>query len=83
MTERFVLRNVKRVNGEEIDIVIENNKIVQVTKAGAGEGGKVLDYLVLTYRVVGLICTFTLFQSSIRMAMRWMKLALSKGNDNC
>ena len=44
MTERFVLRNVKRVNGEEIDIVIENNKIVQVTKAGAGEGGKVLDY---------------------------------------
>ena len=43
MTERFVLRNVKRVNGEEIDIVIENNKIAQVTKAGAGEGGKVLD----------------------------------------
>ncbi|MFJ8240119.1 amidohydrolase/deacetylase family metallohydrolase [Bacillus tropicus] len=44
MTERFVLRNVKRVNGEEIDIVIENNKIAQVTKASAGEGGKVLDY---------------------------------------
>lgn len=43
MTERFVLRNVKRVNGEEIDIVIENNKIAQVTKAGAGEGGRILD----------------------------------------
>ena len=81
MTERFVLRNVKRVNGEEIDIVLKITKIVQVTKAGAGEGGKVLDYSGT--RVVGLICTFTLFQSLIRMAMRWMKLALSKGNDNC
>ena len=79
MTERFVLRNVKRVNGEEIDIVIENNKIAQVTKAGAGEGGKVLDYSG-TYVSSGWIdCTFMLFRSLIRMAMRWMKLALSKG----
>ena len=56
MTERFVLRNVKRVNGEEIDIVIENNKIAQVTKAGAGEGGKVLDYSGTYVSVAGLIC---------------------------
>ena len=83
MTERFVLRNVKRVNGEEIDIVIENNKIAQVTKAGAGEVEGFLIALVLTYRVAGLIYTFMLFQSLIRMAMKWMKLALSKGNDNC
>ena len=39
MTERFVLRNVKRVNGEEIDIVIENGKIAQMAIAGEGAGG--------------------------------------------
>ena len=65
-----MLRNVKRVNGEEIDIVVENNKIAQVTKAGAGEGRKVLDYQVLMYRVDGLICMFMLSQNLIRMVMR-------------
>ncbi|SDH84082.1 amidohydrolase/deacetylase family metallohydrolase [Alteribacillus bidgolensis] len=43
MKERFVLRNVKRVNGEDIDIVIEDGKIAEVTKAGGGSG-YVLDY---------------------------------------
>ena len=83
MTERFVLRNVKRVNGEEIDIVIENNKIAQVTKAGAGEGGRILDCSG-TYVSSGWIDLHVhAFQSLIRMAMKWMKLALSRGNDNC
>ncbi|MGM0901261.1 MAG: amidohydrolase/deacetylase family metallohydrolase [Bacillota bacterium] len=43
MKERFVLRNVKRINGEEIDIVIENGKIAEITKAGIGQG-HILDY---------------------------------------
>jgi dihydroorotase len=40
----FVLRNVKQVNGVEIDIVIEDGKIVEVSKAGCGRGKHVLDY---------------------------------------
>lgn len=40
----LVLRHVKRVNGEEIDIVIEGGKIVEVSKAGCGRGKHVLDY---------------------------------------
>ncbi|QGQ48292.1 amidohydrolase/deacetylase family metallohydrolase [Metabacillus sediminilitoris] len=40
----FVIRNVKRVNGEEIDIVIEDGKIAQIEKAGYGRGKHVLDY---------------------------------------
>jgi dihydroorotase len=40
----FVLRHVKRVNGEDIDIVIEGGKIAQVAKAGRGHGKHVLDY---------------------------------------
>jgi dihydroorotase len=40
----FVLRNVKRVNGEEIDIVIEDGKIAEIEKAGYGRGKHVLDY---------------------------------------
>ncbi|WP_110934498.1 amidohydrolase/deacetylase family metallohydrolase [Paenibacillus bouchesdurhonensis] len=38
MNERFVLRDVKRVNGEKIDIVIENGKIAEITEAGKGSG---------------------------------------------
>ncbi|MBD1381520.1 amidohydrolase/deacetylase family metallohydrolase [Metabacillus arenae] len=44
MKERFVLRNVKRVNGEDIDIVIEGGKIAEVAKAGCGLGKIVFDY---------------------------------------
>ncbi|OAH59554.1 MULTISPECIES: amidohydrolase/deacetylase family metallohydrolase [Bacillaceae] len=44
MKERFVLRNVKRVNEEEIDIVVEDGKIAEVTKAGNGRGQQVFDY---------------------------------------
>lgn len=40
----FVLRNVKRVNGEEIDIVIEDGKIAEIEKAGYGRGKHILDY---------------------------------------
>jgi len=43
MQKRFVLHNVKRVNGIEIDIVIENGKIADVTKAGHGEGQHIID----------------------------------------
>lgn len=43
MKERFVLRNVKRINGEDIDIVIENGKIAEITKAKSGRG-YLLDY---------------------------------------
>lgn len=43
MYKRFVLRNVKRINGVEIDIVIENGKIAEVTKAGHGQGQHIFD----------------------------------------
>lgn len=41
MTDRLVLRNAKLVNEQPVDIVIENEKIVEVTEAGgiAGEDG--------------------------------------------
>lgn len=43
MKERFVLRNVKTVNEEEIDIVVEHGKIAEVTKAGYGHGQQTYD----------------------------------------
>lgn len=43
MENRFVLRNVKRLNGEEIDIVVENGKIAEVINAGEGRGQQVYD----------------------------------------
>jgi dihydroorotase len=43
MTDRFVLRNVKRVNGECIDIVIEDGKIAGLAKAESGQGQQILD----------------------------------------
>ncbi|WP_257351091.1 amidohydrolase/deacetylase family metallohydrolase [Pseudalkalibacillus decolorationis] len=44
MKKRFVLRNVKRVSGEAIDIVIEEGSIAGVTNAGSGQGEHVIDY---------------------------------------
>jgi dihydroorotase len=44
MEKQFVLRNVKRVSGEAIDIVIKDGKIAEVTKAGNGHGQLVFDY---------------------------------------
>ncbi|WP_129728430.1 amidohydrolase/deacetylase family metallohydrolase [Ectobacillus funiculus] len=44
MKGRFVLRNVKRINKEEIDIVVEDGKIAEVTKAGSGRGQQIIDY---------------------------------------
>lgn len=43
MQERTVLRNLKRLNEEEIDIVIENGKIVDITKSGHGQGQYIID----------------------------------------
>lgn len=43
MNEKLVLRHVKRVNGEEIDIVIENGKIAGLTSAGDGCGERIVD----------------------------------------
>ena len=39
----FVLRNLKRVNGEAIDIVIVNGYIVAVTEAGDSVGDRIVD----------------------------------------
>jgi len=39
----FVLHHVKRLNGEEIDIVINDGKIAQVMPAGAGRGVHMID----------------------------------------
>ncbi|AJS60896.1 amidohydrolase/deacetylase family metallohydrolase [Paenibacillus sp. IHBB 10380] len=44
MKDRFVLRNVKHVNEETIDIVIENGTIVEIVKAGMGQGDHILDH---------------------------------------
>ncbi|UAL52696.1 amidohydrolase/deacetylase family metallohydrolase [Metabacillus dongyingensis] len=44
MKERFVLRNVKLVNEKEMDIVVEDGKIAELTKAGSGCGEEVYDY---------------------------------------
>lgn len=44
MTKHFVLRNVKQVNEEKIDIVIHNGKIKAVVKAGEGKGNSILDF---------------------------------------
>ncbi|TCP29958.1 dihydroorotase [Scopulibacillus darangshiensis] len=44
MNKRFVLRNVKHVTEEKVDIVIEDGKIAEVTKPGSANGQKVFDY---------------------------------------
>lgn len=38
MKERFVLRNVKQINGEDIDLVIKEGKIAEAAEAGKGQG---------------------------------------------
>jgi dihydroorotase len=38
MKEQFVLRNVKRVSGDSVDIVIAEGKIAEITSAGNGHG---------------------------------------------
>ncbi|MDU0204156.1 amidohydrolase/deacetylase family metallohydrolase [Paenibacillus sp. MAH-36] len=44
MLERFVLHNVKQVNGEFLDIVIEDGKIAELTGPGQGQGKQIVDY---------------------------------------
>ncbi|UHA73780.1 amidohydrolase/deacetylase family metallohydrolase [Paenibacillus sp. 481] len=44
MNDRYVLHNVKRVNEDAIDIVIENGKIAEVTASGSGRGRRVVDF---------------------------------------
>ncbi|OXM87092.1 amidohydrolase/deacetylase family metallohydrolase [Paenibacillus rigui] len=43
MKESFVLRNVKRVTGEALDLVIHEGKIAEVTPPGSGRGPRILD----------------------------------------
>lgn len=43
MKERIVLRHLKRVNGEEIDIVIEDGMIAEITGAGEARGEREQD----------------------------------------
>ena len=43
MKNRFVLRNLKKITGENIDIVIENGKIVEITNAGEGQAPQEFD----------------------------------------
>ncbi|SDW23590.1 dihydroorotase [Marininema mesophilum] len=43
MKERFILSNVKRVNEDQIDIVVEDGKIIEVTQAGSKDEGLLLD----------------------------------------
>ncbi|MCD9022057.1 amidohydrolase/deacetylase family metallohydrolase [Cohnella silvisoli] len=43
MKEPLVLRNLKLVNGEAIDIVIIDGKIAEITTAGSGRGQRIID----------------------------------------
>ncbi|MEW9702046.1 amidohydrolase/deacetylase family metallohydrolase [Paenibacillus sp. SI8] len=43
MNERIVLRHIKRVNNEVIDIVIEDGIIAELTEAGRGSGDHIFD----------------------------------------
>ncbi|TWD89653.1 dihydroorotase [Neobacillus bataviensis] len=44
MNNRFVLQNVKMVDGNSVDIIVENRKIVDIVSAGTGIGDKIVDY---------------------------------------
>jgi dihydroorotase len=44
MTARFVLQNVKMIDGNTADIVVEDRKIVGIVPPGTGVGGKIIDY---------------------------------------
>ncbi|UUZ84920.1 hypothetical protein LJK88_15695 [Paenibacillus sp. P26] len=43
MSERLVLRHVKRVNEEPADIIVEEGRIAGVTGPGEGQGERVFD----------------------------------------
>ncbi|PAV31182.1 amidohydrolase/deacetylase family metallohydrolase [Virgibacillus profundi] len=43
MNTSFVLRNAKLITEEEIDIVIEHGKIIEIAHAGSGKGQKIHD----------------------------------------
>lgn len=45
MEERIILSHVKRVSGEEIDIIIDNGRITAITSAGDGRGGRIVNGL--------------------------------------
>ncbi|CDQ39025.1 MULTISPECIES: amidohydrolase/deacetylase family metallohydrolase [Virgibacillus] len=44
MKDRFVVRNVKRTDETIIDIVVEKGRIIDIAKAGYGQGENVYDY---------------------------------------
>jgi dihydroorotase len=44
MQDSIVLRNVKMVDGNSIDIIIERGRIVRIDQAGKGIGEKMIDY---------------------------------------
>lgn len=44
MTERIVLRGLKRVDGTYMDLVVEDGIIAGITEAGASRGGDIIDY---------------------------------------
>jgi dihydroorotase len=44
MTDSFVLRNVKMVDGSSVDIIVDHRKIAAVVQAGMGVGKKIVDY---------------------------------------
>ncbi|MFB6362857.1 amidohydrolase/deacetylase family metallohydrolase [Paenibacillus elgii] len=44
MKERAVIKNVQRVGGDKVDIVIENGVIVQIEAAGRGRGDRLIEY---------------------------------------
>ncbi|RJG22775.1 amidohydrolase/deacetylase family metallohydrolase [Paenibacillus thiaminolyticus] len=44
MTERIVLRGLKRVDGTYMDLVVEDGIIAGITEAGASHGGDIIDY---------------------------------------
>ncbi len=43
MKEQFVISNAKLMNGEQVDIVIKNGKIIEITKPGSGFGEFLFD----------------------------------------
>ena len=44
MTARFVLQNVRMIDGSSVDIVVEDKKIVDIGPPGTGIGGTIIDY---------------------------------------
>ncbi|MFB1049865.1 amidohydrolase/deacetylase family metallohydrolase [Paraliobacillus sp. JSM ZJ581] len=44
MEDRFVLRNVKTTDEKTIDLVIANNKIVEIAAPNTGKGDRIIDF---------------------------------------